>query len=219
MSDTRLSAGAVLFDMDGTLVDSTKIVERTWRGFADRHGIDPELVLAVAHGRPTRDTVAVFAVEGVDVAAETARIQAQEVDDIEGIVEIPGAADLLASLDPGRWAVVTSAGTELALRRMGGAGLPLPRVLVSADDVTAGKPDPEGYHRAAERLGVTPASAVVFEDTEAGLAAARGAGTTPVVVGDHVGPATEGLARVPDLRSVRARVLDGVIALDLAAAR
>ena len=215
MSDTTLSAEAFLFDMDGTLVDSTKVVERTWRRFAERHRIDVEPILAVAHGRPARDTVAAFAVEGMDVDAETERLQSEEVDDVEGITEIPGAADLLASLDPDRWAVVTSAGTELALRRLESVGLPPPRVLVSADDVTVGKPDPEGYRKAAERLGVDPVAGIVFEDAEVGLLAARACGATPVVVGDHVGPAAEGLLRVPDLRSVRVRTIGDTGKTDL----
>ncbi|THV42242.1 HAD-IA family hydrolase [Glycomyces buryatensis] len=203
MSDETLSAEVVLFDMDGTLVDSTKVVERTWRRFAERHGLDAESILAVSHGRPTAATVARFATQGMHVAAETAVLQAEELDDVDGIVEVPGARALLETLDPERWAVVTSADRELTKRRMGAAGLPMPRILVSADDVTVGKPDPQGYRSAAQILGVDPASAVVFEDAEAGLMAARASGAAPIVVGDYAGPAAEGLTRIPDLRPVR----------------
>lgn len=205
MSDTALTAEVILFDMDGTLVDSTKIVERTWRRFADRHGLDVERILAVSHGRPTGDTVAMFATADMDVASETARLEAEEIEDVDGIAPVPGAAELLASLAADRWAVVTSAGTELARRRMTAAGLPIPRVLVSLDDVTVGKPDPQGYAMAATALGTDPAAAAAFEDAEAGLAAARASGAATIVVGSHRGPASEGLHRVPDLRAVTVR--------------
>lgn len=219
MNDTTLAAEAILFDMDGTLVDSTKVVERTWRRFADRHGLNAEAILAVSHGRPTRDTVAVFATEDMDVAAETELIQSEEVDDVEGITEVPGAVALLASLEPHRWAVVTSAGAELALRRMESVGLPLPRILISADDVAVGKPDPEGYRRAAELLGFDPADAIVFEDAEAGLVAAKASGATPVVVGTYAEAAAEGLLRVRDLRSVHVRITEGTMKVTIRAER
>jgi sugar-phosphatase len=204
-TSTTLNPLALLFDMDGTLVDSTVVVERTWRRFARRHGLDAEEILATAHGRRTGETVARYAPPGTDAEAETARLVAEEVADVDGIVPVPGAADLLAALPPGTWAVVTSAGRELTHRRMAAAGLPVPEVLVSADDVTAGKPSPEGYLAAAAALGVDPARTAVFEDAEAGLRAARASGATPVVVGGHDGPAAEGLARVRDLREVTVR--------------
>ncbi|MER6030366.1 HAD-IA family hydrolase [Streptomyces sp. NPDC001851] len=197
-----LTPHALLFDMDGTLVDSTVVVERTWRRFARRHGLDAERILATAHGRRTGETVARYAPAGVDVAAETARLVAEEVEDVEGVVAVPGAPELLAALPEDRWAVVTSAGRELTHRRMAAAGLPLPPLLISADDVREGKPSPEGYLAAAAALRVPAAATVVFEDAEAGLRAAVAAGATPVVVGAHRGPAAEGLLRVRDLREV-----------------
>lgn len=205
MGAARLAAEVLLFDMDGTLVDSSAAVEGAWRRFAARTGLDAEAILAVAHGRPTVEVIAEFATPGMDVAAETARIEAEEVDRTEGIVAITGAAALLGPLDPDRWAVVTSATTQLARRRLATAGLPRPKVLVSADDVMRGKPDPEGYLAAAEALGSTGAEAVVFEDAEAGILAGRGSGATAVVVGGYDGPAARGLPRVPDLREVRVR--------------
>jgi len=206
MTETLPAAHLVtglLFDMDGTLVDSTAVVERTWRSFAARHGIAAEQILAVSHGRRTEETVAAFAPQGVDIAAEARRVIAEEVDDTEGIVAIPGAARLLAGLSGDSWALVTSAGRRLAEARMRAAGLPLPAVVISADDVTVGKPSPEGYLAAAKRLGVPPESTIVFEDAEAGVRAALAAGAATVVVGTADCPATEGLDRVPDLRGVR----------------
>lgn len=200
----ELTSEALLFDMDGTLVDSTPVVERTWRRFARRLDLDAEEILRTAHGRRTGETVARFVPEGVDAGAETARLVAEEIADTEGIVAVPGALELLTSLPKDRWAIVTSASRELAVRRMHAAGLPLPRILVSADDVTRGKPDPEGYLTAARRLRVRPAAAIVFEDAEAGLLAAAASAATPVVVGGHVSPATRGLIRVGDLRQVSA---------------
>lgn len=213
MSDTQLThtvaAAALLFDMDGTLVDSTVVVERTWRSFADRHRLDVARILAVSHGRRTGETVAEFAPAGVDIDAETGRLTAQEVADTDGIIEVPGAAALLAALPEGSWAVVTSAGRDLAEARMAAAGVPVPAVLISAEDVTAGKPSPEGYLLAADRLGVAAAQTVVFEDAEAGLVAALACGARTVVVGDCAAPATEGLDRIADFRSVRVHYRSG----------
>ncbi len=206
---TTLAPEALLFDMDGTLVDSTVVVERTWRRFARRHGLDAERILATAHGRRTGETVAGYAPAGVDAAAETARLVAEEVEDVDGIVAVPGAPELLAALPRGRWAVVTSAGRELTHRRMTAAGLPLPPLLISADDVTEGKPSPEGYLAAAAALDVLPAAAIVFEDAEAGLRAAAAAQSPAVVVGAHRGPAAEGCLRVRDLRDVTVAGTDG----------
>ncbi|MGW3132020.1 HAD-IA family hydrolase [Streptomyces sp. NPDC001123] len=195
-----VTAQALLFDMDGTLVDSTAAVERTWRRFAGRHGLDPAVILAGAHGQRTAETVAEHAPPGTDVAAETAWLVAQDVADTRGTVALPGAAELLAALPRHRWALVTSAGRELAQRRMAAAGLPLPEVLVSADDVRRGKPDPEGYRTAADRLGVDPRASIVFEDAELGLLAGRAAGGYTVVVGPHGGAAAQGRPRIPDFR-------------------
>ncbi|GAA3353227.1 MULTISPECIES: HAD-IA family hydrolase [Saccharopolyspora] len=202
--EVLLTAEALLFDMDGTLVDSTTVVERTWHRFARRHGLDGAEILADAHGRRTGETVARHLPAGGDVAAETARLVAEEVADVDGIVQIPGAAELLASLPASRWAVVTSAGRELARRRMAAAGLRLPDVVVSAEDVRQGKPDPEGYSLAARHLGVPPEAAIVFEDAEAGLLSALASGARAVVVGAHGGRVAADLPRVADLDAVTA---------------
>lgn len=204
---------ALLLDMDGTLVDSTAVVERTWHRFARRHGLDPAAILAGSHGRRTGETVALHAPPGVDVAAETARLEAEEVADVEGVVAVPGAAELLAALPPDRWAVVTSAGRQLTERRMAAAGLRLPPTLVSADDVECGKPSPEGYRTAARRLGVRPEETLVFEDAEAGMRAAAAAGAPWISVGSHRTPDDlRPAARVGDLTEVRLRVTgDGLV--------
>jgi len=198
-----LPAAAVLVDMDGTLVDSSAVVERTWEQFARRQGLDVRDVLAVSHGRPTAQTVRMFAAPGTDLVAECRRIEREEIDDTDGVVAVPGAARLLASLPAGRWALVTSAGRRLAERRMAAAGLGMPDVVVTADDVGAGKPDPEGYLAAAARLGFPPQAAVVVEDAAAGVDAGLAAGCRTVLVGPaHVGD-RPGLYRVPALRELR----------------
>lgn len=179
----QLRAAALLFDMDGTLVDSTALVESTWAGFCARHGTDLAQVLAFAHGRPTRETVGHFVPDPDLAAAETRRLVAHEESETTGITEIPGARALLAALPRGSWAVVTSAGRKLAEVRLAAAGLPLPEVMVSADDVVQGKPHPEGFLHAAAVLGVEPADTIVFEDSGAGVRAALASGARTVVIG------------------------------------
>ena len=203
MGDSVLTASVLLFDMDGTLVDSTASVERAWSRFAARHGLDAAAILAVAHGRPTIEVVAEFAPHGVDVVAETDRIEAEEIDRTDGISEIPGSAALLSGLDRDRWAVVTSATRALTTRRLAAVGIPLPKILVAADDVTKGKPHPQPYMLAAKALGFDARDAVVFEDAPAGLTSALAAGATTVVVGGYKGGPSEGLPRITDFLGVK----------------
>ncbi|WP_396448042.1 HAD-IA family hydrolase [Actinomadura sp.] len=176
-----LPCAAVLFDVDGTLVDSTPLVERAAREWAAEYGIDPEEFLADAHGRRTSDRVAEFLPPGL-VAEATARLDALESTGTDGITALPGAVDLLAGLGGLPHAFVTSMDRAQLALRTGVAGVPLPPTVVTAEDVPAGKPDPSGYLQAAARLGVDPADCVVIEDAPAGIAAGRAAGATVVAV-------------------------------------
>jgi mannitol-1-/sugar-/sorbitol-6-phosphatase len=179
MPEIVIECDAILFDMDGTLVDSKQLVERMWLRWAAEHGLSRDAVLAVAHGRRTLDTMRLVAPH-LATPEEAARLDAleavEEQDGGGGVVAIRGAASLLTALPSNRWAVVTSAYRGLARTRIVGAGLPAPPVLIGADDVIRGKPAPDGYEHAAERLGVPAARTVVFEDTPAGVEAGRRAG-------------------------------------------
>jgi mannitol-1-/sugar-/sorbitol-6-phosphatase len=179
----ELSAAAMLFDMDGTLVDSAAVVERVWIDFAVRHGLRAEEVIAFSHGRPAIATVRRFIASKSDIEREAARIRAIDERATDLIAPIAGADAFLRSLPSDQWAIVTSAHRNLALKRIAAAGLPIPEVLVSVDDVTIGKPDPQGYLRAAAALGVDIAECVVFEDSLAGVQAGVASGASTVVVG------------------------------------
>ena len=203
MSHLEIVAAAALYDMDGTLVDSTAVVETIWRDFCREHGVDERVLVPWSHGRRTPDTVQHFLSDAPEdeVAAIVADLEGREQARMIGIVEIQGARDLLTTIEI-PWAVVTSAPRELAVRRMVAAGLPLPRVLVAADEIDHGKPHPDGYLRAAELLGVKPGDCVVFEDAEPGVRSALDAGARVVVVGDLVSSYADDLERVSDLRHV-----------------
>lgn len=169
---------AFLCDLDGVLVDSLPAVNRTWTWWARSHGLDPEPFLN-DHGRTTRESIARLAPE-LNVDAEARRIEEHEVADTDGLVALPGAAEVLGRSGP--VAVVTSGGRRLAEARLGAAGLPVPQVLISADSVSRGKPDPEPYLRAASALGVSPADCIVFEDAPAGIQAGKAAGMRVVAL-------------------------------------
>ncbi len=165
----------ILFDLDGVLVDSRLLIERIWREWARSRGQDAERFIRTAHGRRTSETLRDVAPE-LDVAAETAALDAMEEGATEGLVPIPGAAALLASLDPSAWAIVTSGSRAVATLRLRTTGLPMPRVLVTGDEVQRGKPDPEPYLLGARRTGVEPARCLVVEDSLAGVASGKAAG-------------------------------------------
>lgn len=167
---------ALLFDMDGTILTSIAAVERSWRAWAERAGVPPGAVLDYMHGRRAVDTIRHFLPPSSDPAPEVRWLDDLELDDLDGIAAIPGALTFLERLPPDRWAIVTSANRRLALARIAAAGLPLPAVLVSSDDVTKGKPDPQGYLWAAELLKVDPSHCLVLEDAPSGLRAGVAAG-------------------------------------------
>lgn len=176
-----LQAAALLFDMDGVLVDSRPAIDRVRRRWARKVGLDEETVVALPHGRKTSDIIATLAPH-LDVRAEVAWLDADEERDLEGIVPIRGARQLLASLAPHEWAVVTSSGRTLAPKRLSAAGLPLPRTLVSGDMLASGKPAPDGYLLGAKLLGKPASECVVVEDAPAGIAAGIAAGMRVVGV-------------------------------------
>ncbi|MER6027981.1 HAD-IA family hydrolase [Streptomyces sp. NPDC001851] len=216
-TSTVLTARALLLDMDGTLVNSDAVVERVWRRWAGRHGLDGDEVMKVVHGRQGHASMAVL-LPGRPVEenlADNARLLAEETADTDGVVEIPGARAFLASLRGLPHALVTSADVPLSTARMNAAGLPLPEVRVTAESVGASKPDPEGFLKGAAELGVAPADCVVFEDSGAGIAAGRAAGMTVVGVGPRAGAHAPDVT-VPDLTRVRVEAAaDGALRLHI----
>jgi len=199
---------ALLLDLDGTLVDSSAAIERHTLAWAARLGLDGDAVVTASHGRRDVEVVRLVA-PGADVAREVEWLHRISCDDTEGVVAVPGAAELLDGLDPRAWTVVTSAAREVALARLTAAGLPVPTRFVCAEDVARGKPDPEGFLAGARLLGVDPRRCLVLEDSAAGVAAGRGATATVLSVGaDDVPGAHHGVA---DLRPVAPRAVDGEV--------
>ncbi|KOX29884.1 MULTISPECIES: HAD family hydrolase [Streptomyces] len=186
---TVLPARALLLDMDGTLVNSDAAVERVWRRWADRHGLDGDEVMKVVHGRQGYASMALLLPDRPmeQNHADNARMLAEETADTEGVVAIPGAPEFLASLRGLPHALVTSADVALSTARMAAAGLAQPDVRVTAESVGASKPDPEGFLKGAAELGVDPADCIAFEDSGAGITAARAAGMRVVGVGPRAG--------------------------------
>ncbi|MGW2293545.1 HAD-IA family hydrolase [Streptomyces violaceorubidus] len=214
---TVLPARALLLDMDGTLVNSDAAVERVWRRWADRQGLDGDEVMKVVHGRQGYATMALLLPERPmeQNHADNARMLAEETADTEGVVAIPGAPDFLASLRGLPHALVTSADVALSTARMAAAGLAQPDVRVTAESVGASKPDPEGFLKGAAELGVAPADCVAFEDSDAGIAAARAAGMRVVGVGPRAGSYGPDVV-VEDLTRVRVEAdPDGTLRLHI----
>jgi len=180
-STRSLRCKAILFDLDGVLVNSAELVERTWRVWAARHQLDADKVVAVAHGRRTIETVRIIA-PNLDVDAEVAALESSEMITSQGVYEIPGARELLEMLPSERWAVVTSGIRAVAEFRIRYTGLPMPSVMICAEDLSRGKPDPEGYLTAAMRLGQPPRECIVIEDAPAGVEAAHNAGMRAIAV-------------------------------------
>jgi len=170
-----LTCSAILFDLDGVLVDSTPAVERVWRAWAVDHGIDPDFVMQWAHGRRSIETIRRVA-PYMDAPTENVSVERREIEDLTGVRAIEGAAELLASIPPSHWTIVTSATRALAEARMNYVHLPLPKDAITAELVERSKPDPEPFLKGAALLGFAPGECLVIEDTSAGIAAAKSAG-------------------------------------------
>ncbi|GAA3553917.1 HAD family hydrolase [Streptomyces osmaniensis] len=212
----KIRAHALLFDNDGTLVSSLASVDRCWARWAAEYGITEEFGRVELHGRPAVEIVAELL--PADVVPEAlARIEAMEVEDVpnDGVQLLPGTKAFLDSLPADRWAVVTSATRRLAEARLDAVGI-LPKTMITADDITRGKPDPEPYLLAARELGVDPADCVVFEDAPAGLAAGRAAGmTTVALTTTHQAHEVDADLVVKDLSALSALVSDGRVEISV----
>jgi sugar-phosphatase len=209
------SYAAFLFDMDGTLITSVASAERVWTNWAIKHGVDVATYLPSIHGVRSVDSIRALNRPDLDVEKEAAAIEAAEIADTADVAEIPGAAAFLASLPPNSWAIVTSASLPLARARLGAAGFTLPAVIITAEEVTRGKPDPQGYKLAAQRLGVDPKDCMVFEDAPAGIAAGEAAGAdVTVITATHSHPVGGDHYKLRDYRGVTVTVgADGRLSL------
>ena len=167
----QIRCSGILFDLDGVLVDSTPAVARAWTKWCRKHGFDADEIVLRAHGRPSSATVRELLPDASPAVheAESAEMEQNELTDLDGVVPLPGALQLLQSLPPHRWTIVTSCSRPLAQARIHAAGLPLPQQLVTADDVLRGKPDPEPYRKGAESLALAPSDCIVVEDAPAGI--------------------------------------------------
>jgi sugar-phosphatase len=177
----EIRCAAFLFDMDGVLIDSTPAVARVWRRWAMEHGFQPEEVIRRAHGRPSIATIRDY-LPNVDHELENREVERREIEDLEGVVVLPGARELLNSLPRDRWTIVTSATKALAEVRLRAAGLPIPERWVNADDIQHGKPDPEPYLKAASVLGFAAGDCVVVEDVPSGIRSGKAAGARVIAL-------------------------------------
>jgi len=201
---------AILFDLDGVLVDSTASVGRVWRAWAEQHGLDPDYVIRTAHGRRSVETIRLCAPH-IDAEAAVRIVEKLEIDDTLDLAVINGARELLSSIPADKWAVVTSGTRALATSRMRAANLPVPSILVTANEVSEGKPHPEPYLKGAELMGLAPADCLVVEDTPAGIQAARAAGMPVIALTTTYSSDTvrEGDAVVRHLGDVTVSAQDG----------
>jgi len=174
-----IHCNAILFDLDGVLVDSTPAVARVWRRWAIAHGFDPEKVVKMAHGRPSRTTIREL-LPNADVDKQDRLVERMEIEDLDGVVLLPGARELLESLPADRWTIATSCTRPLAEVRLRAVGLSVPQKLVTSSDVKVGKPDPEPYVKAAALLNYKASDCIVMEDAPAGIQAGKAAGARVV---------------------------------------
>jgi mannitol-1-/sugar-/sorbitol-6-phosphatase len=184
----QIQCEALLFDMDGVLINSTPAVARVWARWAMERGFNPEEVVARAHGRPSLTTVKEY-LPDADHEAENREVERREIADLEGVVPLPGALELLSSLPDDRWTIVTSCTRALAEVRIRAAGLPLPKTLVTSNDITNGKPHPDPYLKGASKLGFSPLDCVVLEDVPAGVRSGKAAGARVIAFTTTVEPA------------------------------
>ena len=176
-----VTASALLFDLDGVLVDSTPAVTRVWHEWALEHGFEPEKTVREAHGRPSIESLREL-LPDADHEALNGELEAREIADLEGVIPLPGAIELLHSLPRDRWAIVTSCTRDLAEVRIRAAGLPAPSNIVTSSDITNGKPHPEPYLKGAKMLGASPADCIVLEDVPAGIRAGKAAGARVIAL-------------------------------------
>jgi len=181
-----IRCNAVLFDLDGVLVDSTPAVARVWSRWAVEHGLDPETVVRQAHGRPSRSTIRELLphadIDRSVLDKEDREVERREIEDLDGVVLLPGARKLLNSLPPDRWTIATSCTRPLAEVRLRAAGLPIPETIITSSDVKMGKPDPEPYLKAAAKLGFAASDCIVVEDAPAGVRAGKAAGARVIAL-------------------------------------
>ncbi len=196
---TQIQCAALLFDMDGVLIDSTPAVARVWRQWAIEHGFDPEQVVASAHGRPSLTTVREY-LPHADHELENREVERREIEDLAGVVPLPGALELLTSLSADRWTIVTSCTRRLAEVRLKAARLPVAKKMITANDISQGKPHPEPYLKGASVLGFSPADCIVVEDAPAGIRSGKAAGSKVL-----------GFTTTVDARAVREAGADWVL--------
>lgn len=190
---TQISCRALLFDLDGVLVDSTPAVERVWANWARQRGFDPEDVVRRAHGRPSLSTIREL-LPNADHQAENRIVERCEIEDLEGVIAAPGALALVGSLPEAQWTIVTSCTRALAEVRIRAAGLPIPAKFITSTDIQNGKPHPEPYSKGAALLGVPASECIVVEDAPAGVRAGKAAGARvigllPIATGNELADA------------------------------
>lgn len=178
---TKIECAGILFDLDGVLVDSTPAVARVWTWWAKKHGFDPEETVRRAHGRPSIATIREL-LPNADHVAEDREVERREIEDVEGVVPLPGALELLQSVPLDRWAIVTSCTKTLAHVRIRAAGLPEPKFIVTSSDIKKGKPDPEPYLKGAKALSLVSEDCLVIEDAPAGIRSGKAAGARVIAL-------------------------------------
>jgi sugar-phosphatase len=178
---TVIVANAMLFDLDGVLIDSTPAIARVWTQWAIEYGFEPEKTVREAHGRPSIESIREL-LPDADHEAENRQVERQEIEDTEGVVPLPGAIELLTSLPPNRWAIVTSCTRPLAEVRIRAAGLPVPPIMITSSEIDNGKPHPEPYTTGARALGFAPVDCIVVEDAPAGICSGKAAGARVIAL-------------------------------------